>query len=272
MITIRCTGSSYRVETYRLHLVGVFKTALEGFGRGASAYERGRPGYPKAAVDWICERLQIGPENTVVDLGAGTGKFTRLLEPSGAKLYAVEPSAGMREQLEIAVPSATVLDASAEAIPLAAGVVDAVTAAQSFHWFATDRVLAELQRVLRPGGGLALVWNRRDMKDPLQLRLEKIIARYRAATPAHENDRWKDIMRSTTRFSPIGQREFGYEQLLDRGGLVDRVLSISFMAALPERSRDAIAREVKVAAGDASQFRLPYLTEAYLFRRAETTL
>jgi SAM-dependent methyltransferase len=249
--------------------VSVPERAIEGFGRGASAYERGRPGYPKEAVDWICERLQIGPTSTVVDVGAGTGKFTRMIAPRCARLYAVEPSVGMREELKKVVPQATVLDATAQAIPLPDGFVDAVTAAQSFHWFATERVLTELHRVLRPDGGLGLVWNRRDLHHPLQLALEDVIGRYRGGTPAHENDRWMDAIRATSRFSPIGERQFAYEQKLDRGRLVDRVLSISFIAALDQPERDKVAREVESKAGATTEFELPYRTEVYLFRRAE---
>lgn len=267
MISCRCTGSWYRVGGDSLELMNVHQAALEGFGVGASAYERGRPGYPQDAVDWIVERLAIAAGSTVIDLGAGTGKFTRMLRDSGAAIYAVEPSAGMREQLKRLVPEATILDAAAEAIPLPAGTADAVTAAQSFHWFATDRVLAELQRVLRQGAGLALLWNRRDMNDPLQLRLEEVVAPYRGRTPAHENDRWKDAMRTTSRFEPIGQRDFTYEQALDRGGLVDRVLSISFMAALDRPAQQAVARQVESIAGVGTEIRLPYRTEVYLYRR-----
>ena len=249
--------------------MGVHESAIEGFGRSASAYERGRPGYPKEAVDWICERLDITPGSTVVDLGAGTGKFARLMVAAGAGIYAVEPSAGMRDELVKAVPEAIALDATAQAIPLPDGAVDAVTAAQSFHWFATERVLAELHRLLRRQGGLALIWNRRDLGDPLQLALEEIVARYRGGTPGHEDDRWMDAMRATSRFSPVGERQFYYEQSLDRSGLVDRVLSISFIAALDRSERVAVTREVESTAGVASEFRLPYRTEVFLFRRAE---
>jgi SAM-dependent methyltransferase len=175
----------------------------------------------------------------------------------------------MRAEFLRAVPRATVLDATAEAIPLAAGSVDAVTAAQSFHWFATDRVLAELHRVLCPEGGLGLIWNRRDMRDPIQVALDGIIAPLRAGTPSHENDRWMDLMQATNRFVPIGQQQFTYEQVLDRGGLIDRVLSISFIALLDAGRREAIARQVEAVAGQATEFRLPYRTDVYLFRRTD---
>ncbi len=247
--------------------MGMHETALAGFGRGASAYERGRPGYPQDAADWMLEQLGIGARSSVADLGAGTGKFTRLLVPSGARVYAIEPSAGMREELRRAVPTATILDAGAHAIPLPDGALDAVTAAQSFHWFATAPVLAELHRVLRAGGGIGLVWNRRDLDDPVHLALEAIVADHRGATPAHETDRWMDVMNRTPLFEPIGRREFKYLQHLDRAGLADRVLSISFIAALDEHARAAIAEQVAQIAGDGSHFDLPYRTEAYVYRR-----
>ena len=250
--------------------MGVHETALQGFGRGAAAYERGRPGYPKDAIDWISERLGIGNASRVVDLGAGTGKFTRLLQATGATVFALEPSAEMRAEFTRVLPAVTLLNATARSIPLPDGSVDAVTAAQSFHWFATDRVLAELQRVLRSQGGLGLIWNRREMTDPMQIRLEEIIAPYRAGTPGHESDRWMDTMRTTSRFEPIGERQFSYEQQLDRCGLIDRVLSISFIALLDPSKRDGVVRDVEAAAGDATEFVLPYRTEVYLYRRADS--
>ncbi|TMG16574.1 MAG: class I SAM-dependent methyltransferase, partial [Chloroflexi bacterium] len=103
--------------------------AAEGFGRAAAAYERGRPGYPQAAIDWMVERLRITPGATVVDLGAGTGKFSRMMHAAGARVIAIEPVAAMRAELASAVPGVAVLDGTAEAIPCADASADAVTAA-----------------------------------------------------------------------------------------------------------------------------------------------
>ena len=247
--------------------MSIHEAALEGFGRGAPAYERGRPSYPQPAVDWMLERLSIGPGSVVADLGAGTGKFTRLLVASGARVLAVEPVAGMRAELRRAVPAAEILDATAQAIPVPEGALDAVTAAQAFHWFASERALTEIHRALRPDGGLGVIFNRRALEDPVSVGLDRIVARYRGAVPTHENDRWRDVMEQTTLFTPIGTRQFDYQQALDRAGLVDRVLSISFMATLDDSQREAVAAEVEVVAGAGTQFRLRYRTEVYLFRR-----
>src|SRR5262245_57888935 len=132
------------------------------FGEVAEAYERARPGYPDDAVRWL-----TGAEPCdVVDLGAGTGKLTRSLVGLGHRVIAVEPLPGMLEQLRGAVPRATALSGSAEAIPLADASADVVVCAQSFHWFDHETALPEIARVLRPGGRLALVWNTRDDRDP----------------------------------------------------------------------------------------------------------
>src|SRR5256885_15113017 len=123
--------------------------AAEGFGRAAAAYERGRPGYPQAALDWMVERLGITPDSTVVDLGAGTGKFSRMMRATGARVIAVEPVAAMRVELARAVPGIEVLDGTAEAIPWPDASADAVTAAQAFHWVGGPAALSEIHRVFR---------------------------------------------------------------------------------------------------------------------------
>ena len=118
------------------------------FGGVADAYERARPGYPDDAVRWLAGEEPCD----VVDLGAGTGKLTRSLVALGHRVTAVEPLEEMLEQLRHAVPAATALRGSAEAIPLPDGSADVVTCAQAFHWFDHEVALPEMARVLRPGG------------------------------------------------------------------------------------------------------------------------
>jgi SAM-dependent methyltransferase len=133
-------------------------TRARSFGAAAEAYERARPGYPEAAIDWLV------PEGarTVLDLGAGTGKLTRSLVGDGVEVVAVEPLAEMRAKLAAALPEVRALEGTAEAIPLEDDSVDAITVAQAWHWVDPERATAEAARVLRPGGTLGLVWNRRD--------------------------------------------------------------------------------------------------------------
>ena len=246
--------------------MSVNRTAAEGFGRAAAAYERGRPGYPQAAIDWMVDQLGITPVSTVVDLGAGTGKFSRMMRSTGARVIAIEPVAAMRVELTRAAPDVEVLDGTAEAISCADASVDVVTAAQAFHWFAGPAALNEIHRVLRPAGGLGLIWNRRDKRDPLQAAIDAIIRPYRREAPTHERDQWREPMMASALFRPAGAHQFRHEQTVDRDGLVDRVLSISFIATLPDDERSAVGDQVRKLVNQPP-IRLPYLTEVFLFRR-----
>src|SRR5690349_6622753 len=152
----------------------IHPAAAGGFATAADAYERGRPGYPEEAIAWMAERLDLREGRNLLDLAAGTGKLTRTLVPFGAHVVAVEPIDEMREQLFRALPDVDAFDGTAESIPLPDGSVDAVTCGQAFHWFRAEQALKEIHRVLRPAGGLALVWNVRDLSDPLQARVNEI--------------------------------------------------------------------------------------------------
>jgi SAM-dependent methyltransferase len=141
------------------------------FGAAAAAYERGRPGYPPEALDWL---LPPGARR-VLDLAAGTGKLTRLLIARGLDVVAVEPSAGMRAEFARVLPTVPVLAGHAEDIPLDDGAVDAVLVAQAWHWVDLERACAEIARVLTPGGRLGLVWNLRDPADGWVAELERLL-------------------------------------------------------------------------------------------------
>ena len=136
----------------------VHPSAATGFARSVEAYERARPEYPPEAIAWLAQELDLRPGRTVVDLAAGSGKLTRPLAALGCEVIAIEPVAEMRAAIG---PTARALDGTAEAMPLPDDSADAVTVGQAFHWFDGPRALAEIERVLRPGGALALVWNRR---------------------------------------------------------------------------------------------------------------
>ncbi|HKE95520.1 MAG TPA: class I SAM-dependent methyltransferase, partial [Povalibacter sp.] len=141
---------------------GIHHAAAEGFSARADMYAKGRPEYPPELEGWLRDTLGLGIGATVVDLGAGTGKFIPRLLATGAAIVAVEPIVAMRAQLAAAFPDVRALSGTAECIPLADESVDVVICAQAFHWFATQAALSEIRRVLKPGGYLGLVWNVRD--------------------------------------------------------------------------------------------------------------
>lgn len=133
------------------------RTLADSFGAEASTYERGRPEYPDEAIAWL-----IGDARRVVDVGAGTGKLTRVIARLGREVTAVEPDAGMRAQFEEAVPGVEVLDGSGERIPLPDTSCDAVTFGQAWHWVDPLAGSLEAGRVLAADGVLGLVWNTKD--------------------------------------------------------------------------------------------------------------
>jgi SAM-dependent methyltransferase len=233
----------------------------------ADAYERGRPDYPQDAIDWLAERLGLGPGVTVVDLAAGTGKLTRQLVPTGATLIAVEPLAEMRAKLEEALPGVETFAGTAESMPLSEGSADAVTVAQAFHWFDVEPALAEIHRVLRPGGSLALIWNSRSVDDPLHAAIDELLAPYRQETPTERERRWRGAFDSSELFGPLEERTFSHVQRVDRQGLSDRFGSVSFIAALPDDERAALLEKLVGLAGENDVVDLPYNTDAFVATR-----
>ena len=248
--------------------VSIREEAARGFQRGADAYERGRPGYPGEAVEWLCEQLRLGPGRTVLDVAAGTGKLTRELVRSGATVVAVEPVPGMRTVLEQVVPDAHALSGTAEALPVGDGTVDAVTVAQAFHWFDGPAAVAEFHRVLRPRGRFGLTWNRRLVDEPIHRAVREIIDPYHRDSPSHYRGEWRHAVGDGGLFITVGEIEVPFEQVLDVDEFIDRFTSISYIAALPDREHETVVDRIQaVAAGTAHPIRLGYTTEAYVFER-----
>ncbi len=203
----------------------------------------------------------------MVDLAAGTGKFTQLLVSSGARIIAVEPLEGMRAKLATHNLGVEIVSGSAEAIPLPDACVDLVTIAQAFHWFANERALAEIHRVLRPGGGLALIWNRRDTTQPVQQGLEALMEPYRGDVPKHRSAEWRAVFGRTELFMPLEEWSTPHTHEVDVPGLIDRVMSVSFMATLPPADRAGVERQIRDLARDLPDpVTLRYITEVYCCR------
>jgi ubiquinone/menaquinone biosynthesis C-methylase UbiE len=216
------------------------------FDSVAELYERTRPGYADEALTWIAERL---PLNRVLDLGAGTGKLTRQLVGLGADVVAVEPGDAMRAVLERAVPEAEAVAGSAESIPLPDESVDAVTVAQAFHWFRPSEALEEIHRVLRPGGGCALIWNEWDDEDPLVHALNEILARLRPQGTRFGDEAFA-AMASSPLFRNREERHFPHSDILDADALVGLMASISAVSAAMPGERAAVEADVRALAHD----------------------
>jgi MOSC domain-containing protein YiiM/SAM-dependent methyltransferase len=248
----------------------IHPAAARGFEAGADIYERARPDYPSDAVQTIVERLDLRPGRTVLELGAGTGKLTRLLVPSGARIVALEPVAGMRAKLATIVgdgDGVEIVDGTAEAIPLPAASVDAVVVAQAFHWFDAIRALSEIHRVLRPGGRLLLAWNRRDESVPWVRGMGDRIRTLAGDEPQVWDDEWRASLRRCALFEPWETASFRHAQALTRAGVLDRVASVSFVAAAEPSAQAEVLADVEALLRDDPDtaglevIQLPYDTE-----------
>ena len=243
------------------------------FEQVADLYERARPGYPPEAVTWVAAELGLREGRTVLDLGAGTGKLTRQLVQSGARVIAVEPGDAMRAELERAVPAAEVLRGAAERIPLPDGSVDAIAIGQAFHWFRQDETIPELRRVIRSGGGVALLWNERDVEDPLQRSVSDLIAPFVPAGRPGPGEWRLDLvtgpLAESALFGHLEKRRFRFVQQLDADALADRVGSMSFVAAAPAEERRALEAELRgLVERHSGRVDFPYVTRVFVSRAA----
>lgn len=210
-------------------------TRARSFGAVAESYDRGRPGWPAAAIEWL-----LGPQPLdVLDLGAETGKLTAALLAAGHRVTALEPSVGMREVLSRRLGDATALsggapavraiDGRAEAIPLADRSVGAVVAGSAFHWFDREPTFAEIGRVLRPSGVFGLLGNRYDTSIDWQRRLRKISS----AGKIYRADHWPTQPELRERFAEVEDRTFAHRMDVDPKMLRDYLSSLSWVATMP---------------------------------------
>ena len=227
------------------------------FGPAADVYERARPGYPAEAVEWLVGRSPA----RVLDVGAGTGKLTRVLAAAGHEVTAVEPDALMRAALAETVPAVEAREGSAEALPVPDASFDAVVAGQAFHWFDRELALPEIARALGPGGVLGVVWNVRDETVDWMAEFGRIVHGGDGTTdlPDEEED-------FGPHFAPVERHDFRHTHSLDRAGLVELALSRSHTLTLPESERrhlleqvDALARR-EAARSPGGIVPIPYLT------------
>jgi ubiquinone/menaquinone biosynthesis C-methylase UbiE len=229
------------------------------FDRVAAVYQRARPSYPAAAVEWV---LGAAPGRRAIDLAAGTGKLTEVLVAAGADVVAVEPLANMRAELERDLPSVRVLDGSAERIPLPDGSADAVLVGQAFHWFDGPAALAEIARVLVPGGVLGLVWNMRDDAVPWVAELTTVL---RGAGDVLTGSGGIARPFESERFVAAERRDFPNPVQFDRARLRAWASSTSRIVVLPEgereRTLDAVVRlaDEHPALADRRTFDMPFV-------------
>lgn len=196
-------------------------------------YVRYRPGYPAGALELLARECGLGRSSTVADLGAGTGIWTSRLAETGCRVLALEPNREMRRAGSRRLGDAQGvrwLDGTAEATGLPDGSVDLVTAAQAFHWFDRRRARAELARVLRAGGWMAVLWNERHKETtPFLAAYERLLRRWAIDYERLDHTRiGQPDMAEFFAPAPIGEESFDNRQLLDFEALSGRLRSCSY--------------------------------------------
>ena len=247
----------------------VHAAARQGYEKQAAAYARGRPDYPPALSAWLQTALGLGPGRVVADVGAGTGKFTPLLAATGADVIAIEPVDAMRAQIVARQPTVRALPGTAQALGLPGASLDAIVCAQAFHWFADRAALDEFARVLKPGARLGLVWNVRDESVDWVAALTRIMTPYEGDAPRFYKGSWREVFPHPA-FGPLQESVFEHvhegppEQVI-----VDRVMSVSFIAALPASEQARVRAQIEAlieshpALRGQAVVRFPYHTRAF---------
>jgi SAM-dependent methyltransferase len=233
------------------------------FGPAAGLYDRIRPRYPVAALEWMLGDRPL----RVVDLGAGTGILTRQLRQLGHDVVPVEPDASMRAKLDESVGAAIALAGSAEGVPLPDAAADAVVAGQAYHWFKRELAHPEIARVLRPGGVFAPVWNERDERVPWVAELSRITDGQFREARANEQHLADDGFGPL--FSAVERATFPFSRTVTGDELVELMKSRSYYLSGTPDQQARLEAEIRRLVRDhpaltgLEAFDLPYVTFAY---------
>lgn len=216
----------------------------------ASDYDELRPSYAPEAVAWVARRGSLRRGSVVVDLAAGTGQLSRRFAPLGVDLIAVEPAANMRAVLHERLPTLRIEDGTAETIPRADGSVDAVVVGNAFHHFDRTAAFAEIHRVLRPGGLLALFWawslEEEQLALPLLREIDQIVEATRASNEIATAYRsWSEVPGDVHGFEPFERREFPVTHVIPSARLADLYATSSDVASLPPQTRHTLLERIR---------------------------
>ena len=229
-------------------------------------YDELRPSYAPEAVAWVTERGSLRRGCVVVDLAAGTGQLSRRFAPLGVEVIAVEPAANMRAVLRERLPTIRVEDGSAETLTLADRTVDAVVVGNAFHHFDRPAAFAEIHRVLRPGGVLALFWawplEEEQRKLPAIASIFEAVERARTSasiTAAYRS--WANPPAKAEGFGPFERREFPVTQVIPSSRLAALYATSSDIASMrPLDREDLLAKIDRLARELPEVLRLPART------------
>lgn len=244
----------------------VDEVLAKSFERIGADYDRYRPGFPQAAADLVMQT----PVRAALDLGAGTGKFTELLQGRAERVIAVEPSSAMLDVLRVKLPAVEALQGSAERIPVADGSVDVVSVAQAFHWFDREPACAEIARVLVSGGALGLIWNHSDPTSAWDR------AAHRIAHPAvaDEDGTTSSAADELPGFVHVRHEQIHWTERIRREDYLRRWSTVSSFLVADDDERAGMFAAIEAVLDADSEtrgrddFDLPIVTDVFVYRRA----
>ena len=242
----------------------IHESASSGYKNNSDNYVKARPSYHPELLKRLKSRISTGK---IIDLGAGTGIFTKQLVEAGLNPIAIEPVPEMRNKLADQLPSTEVRDGTAENTGLESNSVDVVIAAQAFHWFNYSSALAEIKRILVSGGLLVCVWNVRDVNVDWVGAYESVLSEYEGSTPRHSSKEWRKAIDLDPSFQLVDEWSIPNPQASSSEAVVDRALSTSFIGALDSDTKQKIAGQIRDIVSDlGNEFDFPYVSEMQIWK------
>lgn len=221
-------------------------SAAQAYQNVADTYVRGRPEYTTESIQALLGALKVTSESKAVDLGAGTGKFTKLILPYCPNVSTVEPIAAMRDKQRAFLRDDHILEGHAESIPFANSSLDCVFVANAFHWFDGPKALKEIHRVLKPGGGLGLIWlNDGVFTSDWGKLINAMLDDYEDGAPQRKTGVWDRAFTETTYFAPLAEEHLPHTRETTPELVLDRIGSLSFIALLPETEKAKLFQKVR---------------------------
>jgi SAM-dependent methyltransferase len=206
---------------------------VERFSNRVDNYVKYRPGYPIELLELFRDEMSLRSDSVVADIGSGTGLSATLFLGNGNKVYGVEPNAAMRSAAEAFLkdfPNFTSVNGTSEHTTLSDASVDIVIAAQAFHWFDSERTRAEIRRITKQKGHVALIWNERQLDTTPFLRdYEELLVKFANDYNAVRHDNVTEEKLAAFFGKEFKTKTFENRQVFDFEGLRGRLLSSSYM-------------------------------------------
>lgn len=251
-----------------LHMTKPVRSVTTRFSSRVQNYTQYRPSYPQSAIQWIVDRYQLGAHTQVADIGSGTGIFTQALMKAGLQVMAIEPNLDMRlesDRLHANNALYSSHEGTAERTMLEDNSVDVIAAAQAGHWFDVEKSKCEFQRVLKPNGVLALVWNRRERHSDFQAAYENVLEKLPEYNKVKHSN--LDDQHIAAFFTGKMERKcFANSQEFDLASFKGRVFSSSYTPGPEDSGYEAFNQRLEALFSDYSvgdKVRFTYTTEVY---------